>query len=181
MARGDYPSAKQDQFVLRFPDGMREMIKAAAEANNRSMNAEIVARLERSFDTFAPDEKLFSSREIYVWAIAKAHEFRQAGAAAGQTDEDAAWMRDPRSLMVATSTVIASLIRDLLRLPETKPDDVVLMINHAKGRFLTELVRTGRYRLIDRQSGEDLLTPNLNNDGEIREVTDEDKRKFSDV
>jgi hypothetical protein len=50
MARGDFPSAKQDQFVLRLPDGMRERIKDAAEGNGRSMNAEIVDRLEVSFD-----------------------------------------------------------------------------------------------------------------------------------
>jgi hypothetical protein len=59
MARGDYPSSKQDQFVLRFPSGMRDEIRIAAEENGRSMNSEIVARLsgdsERSMlrDKFA--------------------------------------------------------------------------------------------------------------------------------
>lgn len=38
-----------DKFMLRFPDGMRDRIKAAADANGRSMNAEIIARLEASF------------------------------------------------------------------------------------------------------------------------------------
>ena len=38
----------KDRYMLRLPDGMRDRIKAAAEANNRSMNAEIVARLEQS-------------------------------------------------------------------------------------------------------------------------------------
>lgn len=33
----------------RFPDGMRETLKQAAAANRRSMNAEIMARLEASF------------------------------------------------------------------------------------------------------------------------------------
>lgn len=42
--------AWKDQYMLRLPDGMRDQIKAAAEANNRSMNAEIVARLTDSFD-----------------------------------------------------------------------------------------------------------------------------------
>lgn len=50
MARGDFPSSKQDQFVLRFPDGMRDTIKEAADESGRSMNAEIIARLEASFD-----------------------------------------------------------------------------------------------------------------------------------
>ncbi|WP_083444871.1 Arc family DNA-binding protein [Pseudorhodobacter aquimaris] len=39
----------QDKFVLRLPDGMRDRIKAAADANSRSMNAEIVDRLDTSF------------------------------------------------------------------------------------------------------------------------------------
>lgn len=34
-----------DKFMLRFPDGMRDQIKAAADTNRRSMNAEIIARL----------------------------------------------------------------------------------------------------------------------------------------
>lgn len=38
-----------DQFVVRLPDGMRERIAEQAKANNRSMNAEIVARLEWTF------------------------------------------------------------------------------------------------------------------------------------
>jgi hypothetical protein len=38
-----------DKFMLRLPDGMRERIKTEAEANRRSMNAEIVARLEWTF------------------------------------------------------------------------------------------------------------------------------------
>lgn len=35
--------------MLRLPDGMRDRIAEAANANNRSMNSEIVARLEASF------------------------------------------------------------------------------------------------------------------------------------
>lgn len=38
-----------DQFTVRFPDGMRDRIKAAAESNNRSMNAEIVATLQEKY------------------------------------------------------------------------------------------------------------------------------------
>lgn len=45
---------ESDKFIVRLPDGMRDRIKAAAEANNRSMNAEIVARLEASFASFPP-------------------------------------------------------------------------------------------------------------------------------
>jgi hypothetical protein len=45
------PLQPQDKYVLRMPDGMRDRIKAAAEKNNRSMNAEIIARLEASEQT----------------------------------------------------------------------------------------------------------------------------------
>lgn len=47
--------------MLRFPEGMRDRIRAEAEQNNRSMNAEIIARLEHSFDSrraFEPDKTL---------------------------------------------------------------------------------------------------------------------------
>ena len=36
-------------YPLRMPQELRERLTEAAKANNRSMNAEIVARLERSF------------------------------------------------------------------------------------------------------------------------------------
>lgn len=48
--RSQYPSEQADKFVVRFPDGMRDRIAEAAKAAGRSMNAEIVARLEASFD-----------------------------------------------------------------------------------------------------------------------------------
>lgn len=35
--------------MLRLPDGMRDRIRAAAEANARSMNAEIVSTLEKAY------------------------------------------------------------------------------------------------------------------------------------
>ena len=47
----DTSRAWKDQYMLRLPDGMRDRIKEAAASNNRSMNAEIVARLEASFST----------------------------------------------------------------------------------------------------------------------------------
>ncbi len=39
----------KDQFMLRLPDGMRGRIKAQADFNGRSMNAEIVALLHEKF------------------------------------------------------------------------------------------------------------------------------------
>ena len=57
----DAPSRKQDQYIVRLPEGMRDRIKAAAAANHRSMNAEIVGALEAMFpeprESTAEDEK----------------------------------------------------------------------------------------------------------------------------
>ena len=36
---------ESDKFMLRMPDGMRDRIKASAEDNKRSMNAEIIVGL----------------------------------------------------------------------------------------------------------------------------------------
>lgn len=41
--------ATEGQIVIRPPLGLRERIRAAAAANNRSMNAEIVSALEKAF------------------------------------------------------------------------------------------------------------------------------------
>lgn len=47
-------SAGQHQFPLRIPNGMRDRIRANAEANRRSMNAEIIHYLDRAL---AAEEK----------------------------------------------------------------------------------------------------------------------------
>ncbi len=47
--RHTFASGQQDQFNLRLPDGMRDRIRAAADRNGRSMNAEIVATLEAAY------------------------------------------------------------------------------------------------------------------------------------
>lgn len=42
----DRKPQSQDKFILRLPDGLRERIKALAQQNKRSMNAEILAAIE---------------------------------------------------------------------------------------------------------------------------------------
>lgn len=53
-------SRESDKFMLRMPDGMRDRVRIAAEANGRSMNAEIVAALEDKF----PEEHYTTSISI---------------------------------------------------------------------------------------------------------------------
>lgn len=47
-----YPSALADKFQLRMPEGLRPLIGEAAKAGGRSMNTEIVMRLQRSLATY---------------------------------------------------------------------------------------------------------------------------------
>lgn len=49
-----FPSQTQDKFTVRFPDGLRDKIAELANKNGRSMNSEIIDRLEKSFQI---DEK----------------------------------------------------------------------------------------------------------------------------
>lgn len=51
----DTPSRKLDQYIVRLPDGMRDRLKEAAAQSNRSMNAEIIYRLELTFGVSAPE------------------------------------------------------------------------------------------------------------------------------
>ncbi|WP_319568277.1 Arc family DNA-binding protein [Cohaesibacter marisflavi] len=53
----DSPSRKLEQYIVRFPDGMRDRIKDAAKQNGRSMNAEIIHRLEGSLAIEYPGEE----------------------------------------------------------------------------------------------------------------------------
>jgi hypothetical protein len=69
------PSQTQDKFIVRLPDGMRDQISAAAKANNRTMTAEIVSRLERTFREerlSAVEGKIEEATDLAVDAVADA-------------------------------------------------------------------------------------------------------------
>ncbi len=51
MSAPTRPSRSLDKFIVRLPPGMREQLADAAAAAGRSMNAEIVQRLEQTFPT----------------------------------------------------------------------------------------------------------------------------------
>lgn len=70
-----------DKFVLRLPEGMRDKIGAAARANRRTMNAEIVQRLEASFSS--PGEPLLvinknTSEADIIWELPNSMQSLQA-------------------------------------------------------------------------------------------------------
>lgn len=48
MKQAVFSSRTADKFVVRLPEGMRDRIAEVARQHHRSMNSEIVARLEQS-------------------------------------------------------------------------------------------------------------------------------------
>ncbi len=51
---------------LRFPPKLKARIEEAAKANGRSMNAEIVTRLENSFGKVAPNQHFEEKMQGYL-------------------------------------------------------------------------------------------------------------------
>lgn len=52
MKKDDKPAVtrESDRFIVRLPDGMRDRLSASARESGRSMNAEVVARLQASYE-----------------------------------------------------------------------------------------------------------------------------------
>lgn len=57
----------QDKFIIRLPDGLRDRIRAAADKNHRSMNAEVVALLEENYPAPAPEKVTEPAARILLW------------------------------------------------------------------------------------------------------------------
>jgi hypothetical protein len=64
-------------YGLRIPPDLKEAIQKAAKTNNRSMHAEIIARLEKSFG--ANDDFLAEMRAHMGAAIDNMHQFVDEG------------------------------------------------------------------------------------------------------
>lgn len=60
-----------DKYIVRLPPGMRDEIAAAAKANSRSMNSEIIDRLQRSFEGGATGLEEFSDAVLLDAVLAR--------------------------------------------------------------------------------------------------------------
>lgn len=76
-----YTSRTADKFVVRLPNGMRDRIAEVARTQHRSMNSEIVARLESSLQQEgqhnADDSLRLDSPEISSYERELLMRFRQ--------------------------------------------------------------------------------------------------------
>lgn len=66
-------SREDPQLRIRLPVDLKEKIESTAKDNGRSMNAEIVQRLDQSFEKGVPLDKLVSAKEAMI-IIQKAKE-----------------------------------------------------------------------------------------------------------
>ena len=64
-----FPSDAADKVLVRMPEGMRDRLKEDAKVNNRTMNAEIIARLSHSFQT-DPTATLTQSNNVLLRTLA---------------------------------------------------------------------------------------------------------------
>jgi hypothetical protein len=83
-----YPSDAQERFMVRLPDGMRDQIAEAAKANNRSMNAEIVARLVKSFTPSSNLEEALQINTTVLETVLRRVDYLEATLAASIQSAD---------------------------------------------------------------------------------------------
>lgn len=57
MKQAAFSSRTADKFVVRLPEGMRDRIASVARQHHRSMNSEIIARLEHSLSQDFPQDE----------------------------------------------------------------------------------------------------------------------------
>jgi transcriptional regulator with XRE-family HTH domain len=72
-----YPSEEADRFMVRMPPGMRDRIAEEADANGRSMNAEIVLRLQESYGRSDVREELREIRELLYLVVSAIPEIKR--------------------------------------------------------------------------------------------------------
>nr|WP_092046278.1 Arc family DNA-binding protein [Methylobacterium pseudosasicola] len=99
----DSPSRRQDQFVLRLPDGMRERIADAARANNRSMNAEIVSRIQQSLDGQASATGAFAAAKLQLAErpVSTLSDMKSVALALGEIKDEIASVRHQQKQMLS--------------------------------------------------------------------------------
>lgn len=109
-----------DQYILRFPEGMRDEIKAAADRSGRSMNAEIIHRLEASIYGV---QRSSSLDEIATAALKKLFETPSVGA--GKADRLNELYLELKRQEAAGISRLIDLANEIIRGEDKGSDDVI--------------------------------------------------------
>jgi hypothetical protein len=59
-----------DKYIVRFPEGLRQRLKEVAQENGRSLNAEIILRLQQSFEGGPSAQQASEYRQVLSLAQA---------------------------------------------------------------------------------------------------------------
>jgi len=93
--------------MVRIPERLRGRLARTAKQNDRSMNSEMIFRLEGSFT----QEDAFGSGELRAIAIAMSAAFASAGAGAAYSNSvEGDWVDDPASYRAAAFGVLKALM-----------------------------------------------------------------------
>lgn len=156
-----FPSQLAERFQIRMPDGLRDQLREAAEANSRSMNAEIVWRLMQS---------LGDAPEGPAWTLHVPEDLQKRVAIAAQkhgvspNDEVLNLLRDfypaPKTAADAAREIerLADVLSPASSVPEIeqlvrKMQDLAISIY--KGR-VPEIPQDVRYEVEDRYVGDEI-------------------------
>lgn len=140
-----------EKYIVRFPEGMRDRIAEAAKASNRSMNAEIVERLQTSLS--------LESQVVEIKAAASAERSRTERALLVQQD-----------IIKTLGTALEALAKNTLR--TYGPNEVIEMLAEAGNAFvvddwararklLDEVGSRGRKAIEEKEQRKDVERPAL--------------------
>jgi hypothetical protein len=126
---------------VRMKESLRSQVQAAAEDHGISLNAEAVARLERSFQ----DEERFGGPEAFTALVTMMAAFLGTGQTAARSSghpdwQIPDWMADPYSYQSAATAVVEALWSNHPHpIPGlTERED---WIEQLKGRLVSQIVR----------------------------------------
>jgi Arc-like DNA binding domain len=117
------------QLKIRMKEPLRAALEAAARQRGVSMNAEMIARLERSFEQDQRIADVFGSAELFGLMRALAAIMTSAATAVVTTSEEEAqdWLADPWRYDLAVRAAVAALEalkpRGEIRAPEIHTPD----------------------------------------------------------
>jgi hypothetical protein len=118
-----YPSERQERFIVRFPDGMRDKISALAKANGRSMNAEVISLIEASLSQGGKPLLVIkenTSEADIIWELRDSMQGLQAEVAELRTNlMNAIGDKTTDMAILETQHMVGELLKALTKSPST--------------------------------------------------------------
>ncbi len=146
------------QYNLRWPDELKEKIAQSAKEHNRSMNQEIVARLEESFDNKDIGQEFFQKN---------LHLFLSAYCAGLESNYDEAISQIEESLSQTKNPEMIQFLEHRLQVNKILKTEMHRLMKNNSEKFNTELSKD--------ISQKKLNTPHPPKDKPQPPVKDEDK------